>query len=595
MRGGGRSCGAAEGITAPRTGRTEQVTQRVRGTSVRAGSHPKKHMATELSSRRPDCDVLIIGGGVNGTGLARDLSLRGLRVILVERTDLAFGASGNSSGMIHGGPRYLTSHPEVTRTSCVDSGYIQRIAPHMIFRIPFVVPMYGEGPMARVRLEAYDAFFAVYDEFQPLKRGKRHARLTPDEAERAVPGLNTRNLVGAITFDEWGINGARLCNANALDAREHGATVIVHATVEKVHVERGAVTGARVRDMLTGVVSEYSARAVVNATGAWGPITASLASIPNKVRVRPGKGVHLRLDRPITDVGVMADAIDGRQIFIEPWENASLIGTTDDDTYADLDDLPVTTDEVRYLIEGIEQVLPRVREARIVGTTVAARPTLYRYGVSEDALSREHEVLDHAADGARGLYSLVGGKLASYRMFAEEAADVIAPALGVTTRGTTHSAPLPGGDRVPDAAALAARFGISHYAAARLVSRHGSRAEVVLGDGGRRGAVTVCASEPVLACEVRYAVLVEGARTLQDVSRRTNLAQGACGGADCALAAAVVAGEHLGWSPAEVRAQAADLMRARKRSRLPAIGASQARAEGIVQAQLRALGKAAGP
>src|SRR6185295_14918691 len=116
-------------------------------------------MTVELVSVRPDCDVLILGGGVNGTGLARDLSLRGLRVILVERTDLAFGASGNSSGMIHGGPRYLTSHPEVTRTSCVDSGYIQSIAPHMIFRIPFVVPMYGHGRMAHVRLEAYDAFF----------------------------------------------------------------------------------------------------------------------------------------------------------------------------------------------------------------------------------------------------------------------------------------------------------------------------------------------------------------------------------------------------------------------------------------------------
>jgi glycerol-3-phosphate dehydrogenase len=128
------------------------------------------------------------------------------------------------------------------------------------------------------------------------------------------------------------------------------------------------------RDRLDGRAYEFSARVVVNCTGAWSPITAATAGVSQHVRVRPGKGVHLVLDRPVTDVGVMAEAIDGRQIFIEPWGNTSLIGTTDDDTYADLDDLPVTTDEVRYLLEGVETVLPRVKEARIVGTTVAARP-----------------------------------------------------------------------------------------------------------------------------------------------------------------------------------------------------------------------------
>jgi glycerol-3-phosphate dehydrogenase len=550
-------------------------------------------MAIELATRRTDCDVLILGGGVNGTGLARDLALRGLRVILVERNDLAFGASGNSSGMIHGGPRYLTSHPDVTRTSCLDSGYIQRIAPHMIFRIPFLVPVYGSGIKARLQLDAYDAFFAVYDEFQPLKRGRRHTRLTAEESERVVPGMNVHELAGSITFDEWGINGARLCNANALDAREHGAKVLIHTTAEKILVENGIAVGALVRDRLTGVASEYSAGAVVNATGAWGPITASLSGIKETVKIRPGKGIHLLLDRPISDVGVMTNAVDGRQIFIEPWENASLIGTTDDDTYADLDDLPVTTDEVRYLLQGIEQVLPRVREARIVGTTVAARPTMYAYGPTEDALSREHEVIDHTRDGAKGLYSLIGGKLASYRLFAEEAADIIAPRLHNTTRCTTHTTSLPGGDKMVDVAALAARFNISRYAASRLVSRHGSRAEVMLGEHGRRGIMTVCATEPVLACEVAYAIKTEGARTLQDVARRTNLAYGSCGGTDCAFAAAVIAGELLGWNTTEIRDQAAELIVMRRRSRMPAIGVAQARAESLVDAALVSLGRRA--
>ncbi|MBL8605494.1 MAG: glycerol-3-phosphate dehydrogenase/oxidase [Myxococcales bacterium] len=550
-------------------------------------------MSIRANDRSYDCDVVIIGGGVNGTGLARDLSLRGLRTLLVERNDLAFGASGNSSGMIHGGPRYLTTHPSVTRSSCEDSGNIQRIAPHMIFRVPFVWPIYGQSFFDRLRFEAYDAFFAVYDQYQPLKRGKRHARLTPDEALKVVPGLVSDKLLGAMTFDEWGINGARLCNANALDAREHGGSVLLHTSVEKVLIEDGVATGVRVRDRLTGETRDISARAVVNATGAWSPITAGFAGLEGRVKVRPGKGVHLMLDRPITDVAVMCEAIDGRSIFIEPWENTSLIGTTDDDTYANLDALPVTSDEVRYLVQGIERVLPRVREARIIGTTVGARPTLYAWGKLEDALSREHEVLDHARDGVKNLWSMIGGKLASYRQFAEEAADLVAPALGVGARCTTHTAPLPGGDAIVDVETLAARFDISHYAALRLVGRHGTRAERVLAEGGKAGRLVACTTEPVLAAEVRYVVTHEGARTLQDVARRTNLAYGPCGGAECALTAALIAGELLGWSAAEVRAQAIDLIMARKRSRLPAIGTAQARSELVIDATLRGLGAVA--
>lgn len=552
-------------------------------------------MTTDIAHRRPDCDVLIIGGGVNGTGLARDLSLRGLKVILLERNDLAFGASGNSSGMIHGGPRYLTTHPSVTKSSCVDSGFIQEIAPHMIFRIPFVVPMYGHGLKAKVRFDSYDAFFAVYDEYQPYKRGKPHTRLTPEECLALVPGLRGDDLYGGITFDEWGIYGNRLCVANAVDAVEHGGRVYVHTTVERIVVEEGRATGVVARDRIDGRAYEFSARVVVNCTGAWGPITAATAGVEKHLRVRPGKGVHLVLDRPVTDVGVMAEAIDGRQIFIEPWGNSSVIGTTDDDTYADLDSLPVTTDEVRYLVEGVERVLPRVRDARIIGTTVGARPSLFAWGKLEDALSREHEVVDHAAHGVADLYSLIGGKLASYRMFAQEAADLIAPRLGNRAPCTTHTAPLPGGDRVVDVDKLAARFELTRFAVERLVRRHGSRAETMLADSDRRGRAVVCAHEPVLACEVRWAAKHEYARTLQDVARRTHLGYGACGGTDCALAGAVIAGEVLGWSPGEVRAQAADLLRARQKSRLPAIGDKQARAEALTMAALRSLGRAVQP
>jgi glycerol-3-phosphate dehydrogenase len=133
---------------------------------------PNDAASPERRGEGTDVDVIVIGGGVNGTGVARDCALRGLKVAVFERNDLAFGASGNSSGMIHGGPRYLTADPDVTYSSCLDSGHIQRIAPHLLFRIPFLMPVFrGNELAAEATLAAYDAFFEVYDRYQPLKRG----------------------------------------------------------------------------------------------------------------------------------------------------------------------------------------------------------------------------------------------------------------------------------------------------------------------------------------------------------------------------------------------------------------------------------------
>src|SRR6188474_385467 len=206
------------------------------------------------SGRALDCDVIVIGGGVNGVGVARDAALRGLTVALFERNDIAFGASGNSSGMIHGGPRYLTNDPDVTYSSCLDSGHIQRVAPHLLFRIPFLMPVLGSpGLLAKATLAAYDGFFTLYDKYQPLKAGKPHTRLSPHDVETLEPGLIPSQ--GGVSFDEWGIDGVRLCVANARDALERRAEVRVHTTVlEILRREDGSVYGVRYRDQRTGEV-----------------------------------------------------------------------------------------------------------------------------------------------------------------------------------------------------------------------------------------------------------------------------------------------------------------------------------------------------
>ncbi len=529
----------------------------------------------------PDYDVILIGGGINGTGVARDCALRGLRVALFEKNDLGFGASGNNSGMIHGGPRYLLGHPSVTEDSCRDSGNIQKVAQNLLFRIPFLYVVPGEQKGRSMALAAYDAFFRWYDNYQPLKGGKPHTLLSAADVRSLEPGLK-EDVYGAVSFDEWGVDGARLCVLNAVDAREHAAKIFTKHEVTELVGERDAegkmkrVTGVIAHDVDTGAAVRATARFVVNATGAWSPVVAALA--PGAVaKVRPGKGIHVVFDRRISNYAVASNAIDGRQVFVMPWGDVSWIGTTDDDFYGDLDDMRATTDEVRYLVEGVARVMPSLGDARVIATTAGARPTLHEYGPLEDKLSREHEIVDHETKhGVAGLYSMIGGKLASYRMFSEEMTDVLAKKMGALSPCTTHIAPLPGNERLVDPRELSEGFGVSPIAARRLATRHGSRAHNVLGraKSHKDDLEVVCGCEPVLACEIRHAVREEGARDLDDVARRTRLGWGSCGGMRCAHRAAEIVCEERKLSqndPQNAPTIAARFLVERYRSRLPAM------------------------
>ena len=553
-------------------------------------------MTIEVAGERSDVDVVVIGGGVNGAGVARDCTQRGLSVAVFERNDIAFGASGNNSGMIHGGPRYLTYDPHVTYSSCLDSGHIQRIAPHLLFRIPFLMPVHTEGRTPRVSLTLLDAFFDLYDKYQPLKHGKPHTRLTAEELQQLEPGLAGRT-VGGVSFDEWGIDGVRLCVGNLVDAAEAGAEVRVHTTVTEIlRREDGSVNGVRYRDLLTGQSGQRTAKVVVNATGAWAPLTAGLGGlVADQARIRPGKGIHVFFDRRLTNYAIAVRAIDGRQVFLEPWQNMSVIGTTDTDYYGDLDDVVATTAEVRYLIQAVARVFPAILEARAIGTWAGVRPTIYDWGPDPDGLSREHAVVDHEPHGAPGLYSMIGGKLASYRMFAEAMTDAICHRLGVQKASRTHLTALPGGEELVDPIALAEDARIEPIAGARLEYRHGARSlrivERLARD--RREAAVVCPCEPVLEAEVRYVIAHEWAQTVDDVSRRTRLGVGACGGMRCAARCGAIVAQMTGRSPLDGQRMALDFLEGAARRRMAAVGPLQARQEALSLASIRAeLGSA---
>jgi glycerol-3-phosphate dehydrogenase len=528
-----------------------------------------------------DTDVIVIGGGCNGTGLARDLAKRGVRVLLCEKGDLARGATGSSSGMIHGGPRYMLNDVGTTRHSCEDSGYIQKIVPHLLFRIPFLTPVENKPGIGWIAPTLFDVFFSVYDRYAKLKNGIPHARLTVPEMLAIEPGLKG-DFVGGVTLDEWGIDTGRLCLLNSLDAIAHGASVQTYTeVVGLVRDGSGAVVGARLRRAHEVHVREVSAKVVVNCGGPWAEKIAGGAG--GGARLRPGKGVHLIYEKRLTNFAVITSAVDGRQVFVLPHQNETWIGTTDDDYYGDLDDLWATQDEVRYLKEAVERILPGMAQQRLISTRVGVRNTIYGWGKNEDDLSRRYEIVDHARLGAPGLYSLIGGKLASFRIQAQETADAVCGRLENHVHCETHFHKLPGGDRKPSEEELVRTYGVDPLAVRRIIFRHGSVASRVL-DIGREtptGFSVVCKHEPTLECEVRHCIRHELVTRLGDLMTRCRVGVGACQGLDCGLRAAQIFAEERGLDPTDEREALMDLLTRRWRSARPVLTGSQ-----LAQAEL---------
>ena len=368
-------------------------------------------------------DVVVIGGGITGAGVARDLSLRGLSVLLLEKGDYGAGTTGASSWMIHGGPRYLEFDWDTTRLSCQDAGHIVSIARNLVYRVVFIIPVL---PHDKNNIERMETAMEVYDRFQPLKRSHPHRRLTPEEALQVEPGL-APDLVGAVTMEEWGVDPHRLVFANVQDAVAHGARALNHTRVTELIRDGGKVIGVRYRGP-DGETSEARARVVVNASGPWSPEVAAMAGV--RVELRPAKGIHIVYPHRISNFSISAESIDGRDLLMVAHGGFTLLGTTDDDFYGDLDSVDVMEDEVEYLLQGFERVFPSIRDYRPVRTTTGVRPTLFKWRRYEDELSRRYEVIDHAGQGADGFISIAGGKLSMYRLMAEETSDAVCRKLG---------------------------------------------------------------------------------------------------------------------------------------------------------------------
>jgi glycerol-3-phosphate dehydrogenase len=526
-------------------------------------------------------DVVVIGGGVTGAGVARDLSLRGLSVLLLDKGDWGAGTTGASSWMIHGGPRYLEYDWDTTRLSCIDAGHIVTIARNLIYRVVFLIPVL---PHDRNNIERMETAMEVYDRFQPLKHAHPHRRLTGDEARQAEPGLSP-DVIGAVTMEEWGVDPHRLVFANVQDAVAHGARALNHTRVTELIFDGGKVIGVRYRAS-DGAVSEARARAVVNAAGPWAPEVGAMAGV--QIHLRPAKGIHIVYPHRISNFSISAESIDGRDLLMVAHAGFTLLGTTDDDFYGDLDSVDVLEDEVDYLLQGFERVFPAIRNYRPARTTTGVRPTLFKWRRYEDELSRRYEVLDHSAQGADGLITIAGGKLSMYRLMAEETSDAVCRKLAHQAESTTAARPLPGNESdMEPVAELAERCGIPALAVVKLQSRHGSNAEQVLDEG--RTSRILCRCEPVTEAELVYAARHEQVRSLADAFRRVGVAGGPCAGASCILRAAEVVGSELGWSAAQRFDAARDFVRGAWLGRAPVLGHVGWAQEELAQGAMRGL------
>jgi glycerol-3-phosphate dehydrogenase len=378
-------------------------------------------------------DVVVVGGGVTGAGVARDCAMRGLRTLLLERGKPGMATTVSSTHLIHGGLRYLLYDRLTTHTTCWDSGHIVRIAGPLLHRLPIIWPVYKDHAHG---LETVETLLEVYDGFQKMKGGLPHLRLTADETLALVPGLAKDGLRGSVCFDEWWVDPVALVEANLDSARRHGAQVRVGEPVTELLRSIGRVDGV--------VAGERQIRAgvTINASGPWVDRVARLAG--TRIPLRLQKGTHLRYHERLTPVGLLLEAVDrGRYVFVVPSPQGTLVGPTDLPAPEDPDRVASTPEEVGYLISSVRRYLPRFPE-RYAELTVGARPILGQAG-SEKLLSREYEVFDHAGrDGLEGFLTIGGGKMSDFRVMAEAATNLACLKLGQPRACATYRETLAG-------------------------------------------------------------------------------------------------------------------------------------------------------
>ena len=508
-------------------------------------------------------DVLVIGGGITGAGVALDAASRGLRTALVERDDFASGTSSKSSKLVHGGLRYLQNGDvRLVYEALRERQRLRRNAPHLVQLLPFLIPIFSKDGLINPKVaRALGTAMWMYDLTGGARIGKLHKRLKRAKAIAHMPTIPEDRLAGAYLYYDAAADDARLTLTIARTAAlDHGAVAVNHTEVVGLrHDADGRCTGAVVE--ADGRRIDVAARTVVNAAGVWSDEVRALDEGGDPDSLRPAKGIHITVpwEKVRNDIAVVVPVPkDKRSVFVVPWLprgdgtfELTYIGTTDTDYDGSIDDPQCTPEDVAYLLRAINlSVREPLTEADVVGTWAGLRPLVKAAASGRTAdLSRRHKVLRSES----GVVSITGGKLTTYREMAEDAVEVVLDELDGVPRSARRC-------RTPRLR-LRGAGPTGDGVAPHLAGRYGSEARVVqaLVDADASLGVPLVEGLPYLRAEAVYAVRHEMARTVDDVlSRRTRARlQARDASAAAAPAVAELIGTELAWSAEETAAQAA--------------------------------------
>lgn len=536
-------------------------------------------MSTESLQKRSEAvaslssqhyDLLVIGGGITGTGIAQDAASRGMKVALVERNDFASGTSSRSSKLIHGGLRYLAQGDfRVTYESCSERALLARLAPHLVQPRDFLVPVYTWSYAVQLVTGLW-----LYDIISSKQKSPFHKRVTLDEVVRLAPMIRRDGLIVGYLYHDCKTNDARLLLEVLKSAARHGATVTNYVEVNELIKRDGRVCGALARDSVTGETLKIEAHLVVNATGVWMDRLRRVDDPEAKARVRPAKGAHILIARdriPTLNVAMLfsSGADDGRSLFFIPWYEGTIIGTTDTEYTGDLDSPAASDEDIEYILKAVRKTFPaaKIERGDILSSYAGLRPLIDEGGKSTKDISREHKLFESDS----GLLSIAGGKYTTYRRMARDAVDTVAERLRAMKpdvelapchTDTIYLSGIEPDGLEPLKARVVSRaidYGLPQEVGVHLVEDYGRGAEVVLDLVAQDPELSARVSPalPFIRAEALYAIRYEQATCLEDfLVRRTRIALLT---PDQGLAASrEVAGmfaSELGWNDDETASQ----------------------------------------
>jgi glycerol-3-phosphate dehydrogenase len=543
------------------------ISEGVREGQARMEFSPATRQANITKMGQEPLDIVVIGGGITGAGIARDAAMRGLKVALVEKEDFASGTSSKSARMVHGGLRYLEQHQfGLVFTACAERHTLCETAPRLVRPVSFTFPVYrtSKNSLLKIRMGMW-----LYDLMAMFHTVQRHKMVDARQTTELEPALSQQDLLGAAHYCDCLADDARLTLATIQSAYQHGALVANYAEVRAMLKENGRVTGAEVIDRVAHQPFNVRARVTVNATGVWADQIRHMDDAGADKMIRVNRGSHLVLPREKLDIrGAVAFAsADGRRaMYAIPWRRTCIVGTTDIDHGGELDQVYATPDEVVGMLESVNQAFPdaRLTHADIISTFAGLRPLVGGEESVAYQASRDHHIVESDA----GLVTISGGKLTTYRRMAEDLVDLVSGKLeaawGVMTREKCKTDRIPLAESGFEVGAVVNDLAGRYPQLERPVLEHVAFAYGLAGAGllaalenDPRLGIKVVPRLPYIWAEVPYAIQHEMAMTLCDwMIRRTHIMhEDTAQGLGCAAEVAAMMAPYLGWDAAEVERQ----------------------------------------